>query len=132
MHSLLPLGLLLTLPLIACGGAEPETGAPDSSPGEASGIDLEAAAKLFIGGKASCATCHGKEGEGMMLGPEITGAAEFWTVDTLTAFLENPGRILGGDARLAEMASRYPSPMPAASSLSDAERRAVAEYVLTL
>ncbi len=133
MHSLTPLALLSMIPLFACGGAEPEGDTTGSGSAEAPAVvDLEAAAKLFTGGKGSCAACHGKEGKGMMLGPEITGAAEHWTVDTLAGFFADPGRTLAGDARLAEMAARYSSPMPAATNLNEAERKAVAAYVLSL
>lgn len=130
----LALAVALPLSLVACGGGGSEPSGSDSSASPApADVDLDAAAALYRG-KGSCAPCHGKQGQGtnMNLGPALTGLAEHWDVASLSKFLADPAAVVGDDARLAEMASNYNSPMPPAASLSDGEREAVAAYVLSL
>ena len=127
--------VLAALALQACGGGtEPGPGPEQGGAGESSPVelDLELATSLYRG-KGGCAVCHGKEGEGnSLLGPALSGLGELWSTESLAEFLANPGAAMVGNSRLQDLASRYSSPMPAASALSAEERRMLAAWVLSL
>lgn len=77
----------------------------------------------------SCSSCHGPDGEGMLPGqPDFTDPATWEGVseERLITLLEEGGRIegLGGEG-----SSMQPD---GGSSLSDAERQAVTEYIMGL
>lgn len=83
--------------------------------------------------QAKCNGCHGAEGGGGMLGPSLQGIAEHWTVDDLSAFIANPAPFVAERPRLKEMLEvDYKMPMTANSTLTEDERRALAEWVLGL
>jgi cytochrome c553 len=83
--------------------------------------------KAIFEGKGNCWTCHGRDGRGTPLGPDLTAAAWLNTdgsVDSVRALIR------AGVPR----PKKYPAPMPAmgGARLSAAEINAVTEYVLSL
>lgn len=100
--------------------APPQAGQPgqDPHPGEA-----------IFRGKGTCFACHGAEGKGTQLAPDLTDDA--WvnfearpTLDEVSALVRE------GVAQPVE----HPAPMPpmGGAQLSEEEIRQVAEYVLSL
>lgn len=77
--------------------------------------------------KGNCWTCHGKEGRGTPLGPNLTDG-EWLNIDGSLDSIRVV--IRGGIAK----PKKHPAPMPAlgGAKLSAAEIEAVAAYVLTL
>jgi mono/diheme cytochrome c family protein len=95
-----------------------------------SGIDTqEPVGQRVFEGKGACFTCHGRDGRGTPLGPDLTDG------DSI-AFAQPPDSaaiealIRAGVAR----PDRYPAPMPpmGGARLSRAELGAVAAYVVSL
>jgi len=83
--------------------------------------------------QAKCNGCHGAEGGGGMLGPTLQGIAEHWTVDDLAEFIANPAPFVADRPRLKEMLEvDYKMQMTANATLTESERRALAEWVLSL
>ena len=64
-----------------------------------------------------------------MLAPPIRGLGQHWKPDDLAEFLKEPKAWLEKDARLAETARTYRSPMPPTFG-TDAERLALAQWLL--
>lgn len=62
--------LVLSLPLFAACGGEGEGGGEEGAPA-ASAEALEAGEEVFTG-KGLCYTCHGSDGTGTQLGPDLT------------------------------------------------------------
>lgn len=83
--------------------------------------------------QAKCNGCHGAEGGGGMLGPTLQGIAEHWTAQELAEFIGDPAPFVSERPRLREMLELdYKMPMTANASLTADERRALAEWVLSL
>jgi mono/diheme cytochrome c family protein len=119
MRALAP---FLLLAIIACSDApQGETDASDSKSG------APAPEKLYR--SKNCITCHGQDLGGTMLAPSIRGLGVHWKPDDLAAFLKEPKAWLEKDARLAETARAYRSPMPPTFG-TDAERLALAQWLL--
>jgi mono/diheme cytochrome c family protein len=87
------------------------------------------AGRAVFAGKGNCFTCHGPEGRGTPIGPDLTD-------DVWVAFDTRPD--VAQVARLTRAGvprpARYPAPMPpmGGGRLSDQELTAVAVYVLAL
>ena len=119
MRALIP---FLLLALTACSKAP--QGEVDASSSESGSPAPE---KLYR--SKNCITCHGKDLDGTMLAPPIRGLGQHWNPDDLAAFLKEPKAWLEKDARLAETARTYRSPMPPTFG-TDAERLALAQWLL--
>lgn len=120
-RSVLAVCAALVLPVVgaSCGSSE-------GSGGSAGGPPAAYA-------QAKCNGCHGAEGGGGMLGPTLKGLSEYWTVDDLTEFIANPAPFVADRPRLREMLEiDYKLPMTANATLTESERRALAEWVLSL
>lgn len=77
----------------------------------------------------NCVSCHGHDLRGTMLAPALRGLAAHWNAEELAQFLREPKAWLEKDARLAEVARTYRSPMPPTFG-TDAERLALAQWLL--
>jgi mono/diheme cytochrome c family protein len=119
VHSALSLGLVIALVLsfglvAACGGDSDdgapteETAEPTSTAGGSGDGDIDAAA-LY---SASCATCHGAEGQGASA-PDLQGFEE--------------GDLASVEQQIREGGSRMPA---FGDQFSDEEIGALAEYVV--
>jgi mono/diheme cytochrome c family protein len=80
----------------------------------------------------ACATCHGSEGQGSMLGPALKGAGVHWTREKLVDYLSDPQTYTSMDPRLAQQGKTYLQPMPAYKTLKPEERAGLADFVLSL
>ncbi len=117
------LPLFLLLAIIACSDTpQGGIGASDAESG------VLAAAKLYR--SKNCISCHGLDLGGTMLAPSLRGLGAHWKPDDLAAFLKEPKAWLAKDARLAETARTYRSPMPPTFG-TDAERLALAQWLLS-
>jgi len=88
---------------------------------------LVADGKKVFTGKGMCISCHGADGKGTPLAPNLTDA-EWLNVDGTMA------SIIGLVKTGVTKPKKHPAPMPAmgGASLKDDEVRAVAAYVWTL
>jgi mono/diheme cytochrome c family protein len=116
---------VLTLAAAGTRASEPYA----RSPGESALATQEPVGQRVFEGKGACFTCHGREGRGTPIGPDLTDGD--WI-----AFDEPPDSaaiealVRAGVAR----PTRYPAPMPpmGGTRLSGAELGAVSAYVLSL
>ena len=141
--------LVLTLALAACGGGDAEQedaaatgGEPAAAPAEqtapaatqtagappagASAEDVTAGQQIFTG-TGNCYTCHGPDGKGTALAPNLTDAE--W-INVGGTFAEIQTVVKTGVAT----PKSHPAPMPAmgGAALSDDQVRQVAAYVWSL
>lgn len=141
------LAMMPVVGLAACGGGDQAEQAPatqqaepaapaqtEAAPGgeaqaEAGG-DMVAAGQQIFNGNGICFTCHGMDGVGSPLGPDLTSGSWLW-VDK------------GGDVQAqvekivregVSQPKQYPAPMPpmAGVSLTDEQIRDVAAYVVSI
>jgi cbb3-type cytochrome c oxidase subunit III len=102
--------------------------APSGPPGEPEPVSgSQAAGKAIFEGKGNCATCHGREGKGTPLGPDLTDGE--WL--NASGSLEDLQMVIRQGVTKPK---KFPAPMPAmgGARLSDDEIGAVARYVLEL
>ncbi len=92
--------------------------------------DVQEGAALFV--SRNCITCHGPEGEGGVAGPELTDLAEYYTVETMIEYLNDPDAAVQKDERLRERAEGFGALMPRYNYLPQNEREKLAIYVLSL
>lgn len=83
--------------------------------------------ELLFGGRATCASCHGAEGRGM-IGPDL-GDAEWWHVDGGFAGIQ---RVVRSGVPAAAARTGVAMPARGGTPLTDDEIRAVAAYVWSL
>lgn len=80
-----------------------------------------------------CTLCHGKEGEGSPLGPELRGVSAHWTKATLVEYLRDPQAYQQKDERLKANLQRYRmQPMPKYGMLAPEQLEKIAEHVLDM
>lgn len=126
--------------LTACGGDAPEpqpatsgTGSSPApaAPAEAPAADLVAMGQEVYHGAGICFTCHGPNGAGTQLGPNLNDGEWLW--------IDNPEDNL--QQKLADQIragtpnpKEYPAPMPpmGGANLSEDQLQAVAAYVASL
>jgi mono/diheme cytochrome c family protein len=106
--------------------------APSSGPQEATAAAAVASApqqegKAIFEGKGNCATCHGKEGKGTAIGPDLTNGQ--WL--TIGGTLQDISAVVRAGV---SKPARYPAPMPpmGGARLNASEIDAVARYVLQI
>jgi mono/diheme cytochrome c family protein len=92
--------------------------------------DVQEGAALFI--SKNCVTCHGPEGEGGIAGPALKDLSEYYTVESLAEYLNDPDAAMQRDERLRERAEGFGALMPKYSYLPLEERKKLAMYVLSL
>lgn len=78
----------------------------------------------------NCANCHGKNGEGNMLGPPLAKLTSNWSAERLVAFLTDPEPVLAADERLRTLAGTYSSQMTRYDNLTEEQRRVLADWLL--
>lgn len=134
MRNTLILTAMLAIGLTACGKKEeaqtepapaPVAEAPTPAPAPMEAAPAEAAAPAMVDGAAkytaSCASCHGANGQGMAAFPKLSGL----TPDVVKARLADykAGKQVGPQSAVM---------MPIASMLSDAEVDALATHIAGL
>jgi mono/diheme cytochrome c family protein len=108
--------LLAALAASACSG---------SGPGETAS---SLGADLFK--VQGCATCHGNEGQGSMLGPALRGLKQHWTREQLVEYFVDPQAFAAKDPRLAKQGKGFIQSMPGYKALKPEERASLADLVL--
>ena len=109
--------ILAALLLAACSGEAQDSTPPDG-------------AALF---KAqNCIMCHAPDGSGTNLGPTLHGKKGFWTREKLATYIAKPAATIAGDERLRQQAAQYSLPMVDFPYLTQAQRLALADFVLAL
>ena len=86
--------------------------------------------KLFR--EQNCIVCHGPDGGGTKLGPNLRDKKAHWTRETLAGYIANPPAHVAKDERLKEQATHYSLPMTSYPGLTLEQRLALAEHVLAL
>jgi mono/diheme cytochrome c family protein len=115
LQWLLTLVLFICLTLAAC----------NKSGGSSKGAQLYAS--------NICANCHGASLQGLpTLGPDLTGVKKHWkSAAELSKYFEDPREYALGDQRLREGLSKYTMKMPSYASMSEEDRLALAEWLLS-
>ena len=80
----------------------------------------------------NCAICHGASLEGRpTMAPALVGSANHWpSAEELAKYLANPQDYANADTRLRHAHDTYSLRMPAIPTMSDADRLAMAKWVL--
>ena len=113
---------LLSVSVLALGACSSEP--PEEPTDTGNGAELYAS--------AGCAMCHGADGAGGPLGPELRNLGTHWQAGELAEFLADPMPFVKQDARLAQQAAGYQMPMQPQPTLSLEDREAIAAWVLSL
>ncbi len=92
--------------------------------------DVQQGAALFL--SRNCVTCHGPEAEGQPTGPELRDLDEYYTVETLVEYLNDPDAVVARDQRLRKRAEGFGALMPRYNYLPQEELEKLAMYVLSL
>lgn len=108
------LAAIASLALLACDSEPPPE--PDD-PGAA----------LFR--SQGCVTCHGRAGEGSVMGPPLRGLATNWKREDLARYLADPEAFTAKDPRLAGIASKFAMRMPRIAATQE-QRLQLADHVL--
>lgn len=110
-----------------------QSGCSRSDDETSGGASVGAAAGAALYQEWSCWTCHGPQGEGSHLGPELIGLSQWWESEQqLAAYLAAPDSARQHNTRLQALGDPYrPVSMPGFADLSVEQRRALAAYVLT-
>ncbi|MBI1380750.1 MAG: c-type cytochrome [Planctomycetaceae bacterium] len=124
---------LFVLSLVACSetAKEPQTPNPTPLATPAAPTDpapVADASALYR--QAVCVGCHGPKLEGGVLGPVLTGLSAHWNREDLARFFADPESFVASVPRIAEQKAKYSMPMPPAAGLSEAERLALADWLL--
>jgi len=80
---------------------------------------------------AQCSDCHGSDLAGTIGAPSLLGLAANWEQDSLADFLNDPTPVMAKDARLAALDLAYSEEMPGCPDLTNAQREALAGWLLT-
>lgn len=122
---------VLALPLLglALGACSSGDDSGSSAPKDGAPFDLEAATALYAA--SGCTMCHGADGAGGMMGPELRGLGQHWTRPDLARFIADPAPFLAEDARIAQQAAQYQMPMQPQPDLAEADREQLAALVLS-
>lgn len=81
--------------------------------------------------REGCAACHGRQGEGGPMGPDLRRLRRHWGVEELTAYLADPAGHRERDARLKRLGGSHGAHMPSFATLEAERRRALAAYLLS-
>jgi len=93
-------------------------------PSRGSAASTGSGAALFA---THCSPCHGKAGEGTLLGNDLRGTAQHWDAARLLEYIDDPKAFAEKDPRLGAR------PMTAvARDVTPQERAQIVEHALTL
>jgi mono/diheme cytochrome c family protein len=109
---------------LACSAALGASGCNGDSPRIRTGAEL-----FHLQG---CKQCHGPQGRGGSLGPDLVANKAAWTPERLVEYLRDPPAFVAKDPRLREQAKRYSLPMPKFDMLREEELEGLAQHVLEL
>lgn len=107
------------------------TQAPSGAAPEGATPEMVAAGQQIFTGQGICFTCHGMDGKGTQLGPDLTSGNWLWVNAA-------QGDILGQVQTVIKngvpQPKQYPAPMPpmGGAQLSDEQVRDVAAYVVSI
>lgn len=107
---------VLALVAAGCGNREGSAGAASTG------------AQLYA--SQNCTTCHKTDGSGNAFGPGLQQAGEFWTRESLSAYLADPVGTVAKDPRLTALSRNYSMKMPPVRGLSEEQRLQLADHVL--
>lgn len=79
-----------------------------------------------------CVTCHGANGHGTGMAPDLRGMERHWTREKLVEYLANAPEYIRRDPRLLEQKKRYSLNMPLYSILRPEELQNLADHVLSV
>lgn len=111
--------------------AAPTQAAPSGPAPEGTTPEMVAAGQQIFTGQGVCFTCHGMDGKGTALGPDLTDGNWLW-IDA------SKGDLLGQVTTVVKdgvaQPKQYPAPMPpkGGAPLTDEQVRDVSAYVVSL
>jgi mono/diheme cytochrome c family protein len=115
--------------LAACGGGEqPRPAAAVPAPAPAPEPPSSRPESLYA--SWGCAICHGSDRRGGKNAPSLAKLDSSWSVETLADYLKDPARWRASDARIGKLARRYPKLTMPPTDRPEADRRAVAAWLL--
>ncbi|TAM50758.1 MAG: c-type cytochrome [Acidobacteria bacterium] len=126
--TLVAWGFLVRAAVLAAGSIAAACSPSGDAPGPAAAAATPSPGRLVYLAEP-CPTCHGHGREGTNTGPALHGLRAHWDEDTLARFLHQPVAFKLADPRLATLASRYKSDMPALFA-DPARVSALARYLL--
>ena len=118
------------LVLAACGGGEHAHPAPPPAERPASDAAVPAVDPESLYRSWGCSICHGTDRRGGKNAPPLTKLDSSWSAETLADYLKDPARWRESDARIRKLVQRYPKLTMPPSDHPEAERRALAAWLL--
>ena len=110
---------------VGCTGEDAPSSPVEAAPVRASGAQLYA--------NQNCALCHGKNREGASLGPALEPGDGYWTVETLSSYLEDPRAYAAAHPEFADRRQEtFRGVMPGYPRLAAEERERLARWLLGL
>ncbi|MFO1010007.1 MAG: cytochrome c [Planctomycetota bacterium] len=79
-----------------------------------------------------CITCHGQDGHGTQMAPDLRVVKTLWTREELVKYVSNAPEYIKTNERLKEQKKRYTLNMPVYAGLRRQEIENVVDYVLAL
>jgi cytochrome c553 len=118
---------LLLAPLVSTG-CGPGEAAAEAAGGSSASASVEQGRALYRA--QLCTNCHGEAGAGGDFAPALRNLSAHWTRAELVLYLRDPRAFPNKSQRLVELEADYPRLMPPYSNLTDAERGALADWML--
>ena len=84
---------------------------------------------LFV---EKCALCHGEDGRGNMMGPDLSPGIEHWTEEALIAYIPDAEAYAAESPRLLELREKHSPHMTKFPDLTPDQLTALARFVLTI
>jgi mono/diheme cytochrome c family protein len=115
--------------LCACPQTKPAEDSTASAAGSGGVIDTQTIEAQY---NKNCSICHGAALEGRPgMAPALTAAKANWKSEAeLTKYLADPQGYADKDARLGAQRDKYSMRMPAIPTMTDADRLAMARWIL--
>lgn len=113
-------GLLVVLAGSGCGKATP--------PNQPSDADIATAERVYA--SEACGVCHGDRRDGSDLAPPLRGLVPWWTEDRLARYLQNPESFAFAEPEFLAERTQTDTEMPAFEHVPEADRRALARWLL--
>jgi mono/diheme cytochrome c family protein len=115
--------------LLGCRGTDGDPGPGASAEPSSTASAAEAAATTLYSDN-DCGLCHGDDRNGTDMGPKLKDLEPFWTVDRLVIYLEDPLAFQEAEPEFLERRQQFEMEMPPFDHLPEADRRALATWLL--
>lgn len=111
---------------------EPGETLPEGNPVPQTSMSSEELSGADLVNRLGCVTCHGRELQGTVMGPNLHGVGQYWSRDRLISYLRNPQSFMDQD-RFKEYKEKFPQTiMPPFNHVDVKDLGRIAEYILEL